>query len=79
MEDVEHMFGDPEIDCPIYVKDTKLSQCKTPNSKGFCDKCPYNNPDFTIMLKLRDMGALDDHFNPIGKWFDELREDKQNI
>lgn len=72
MDEVEYLFGDPEIDCPIYVKDAILYKCEKPN-RGFCSKCPYSDPDNAILLRLRDMGALDNHFNPTGKWLDKLK------
>lgn len=54
---IEHRFGEPEINCPIYNDvTTSATRCCGVRDKAFCHDCRkfYNDVDWVAMQKRRE-------------------------
>ena len=82
-EYAEYKFGNPEIDCPYYNEMNNSSNpenCKNGKDFGYCNKCVYQDIQWSRFLKLITLGIIDRRGNVDPKYeqFISKKEDKEN-
>ena len=76
----EYKFGSPEIDCIYYSIQNSKSNCEHRNKFGYCDKCCYQDLNWSNFQKLIELGVIDRRGNvqDAYKEFIIKKEDKDN-
>lgn len=64
---IEYKFGDPERDCSHY-KTLDNKTCEFRTQYGYCDKCKFQDIEWSTWQELIRLGIIDNRGNVLGQY-----------